>query len=195
MVAIAIAGIIAGIVALSIQTLYGTDELYEARGNLPPEELTFETDIEQVILIVVYTNVYYDPVIIDYSVYRMPGRELVKESTMVIDEQDQTSDRAPGLIAYQIEAIDLGGTGRYNITLEVIDDNGRSSYVVQVRDMPLPQAFWDDLKWTMAGVFVVMLVLTIAVYYTHRKRTETYIPLVPFMMADVVLGVAVLLLV
>jgi hypothetical protein len=193
MVAIALAGIIIGASGIAILVIFDSDELFEARGDLPPEELSFETGTEEILLLVAYTNAYYDPVIIDYSVYRMPDRELVKESTMIIDEKDQASDRAPGLIAVQYVIIDLEKTGRYNITMETFDDNGRSNYIVQVREMPMPLEFWDVLKWTMIVVLVVFLVLTVAIYYTHRKHTEIYIPLVPFVLADVTLAVATLL--
>ena len=152
-------------------------------------EFTFETETEQVMLIVVYSTRDPEPVFVDYSVYRMPAREMVTERTMMIDENDQTNKDSPVFFAYEYETIDLGSPGRYNITLEVMNDPGGSNYTLMVMDMPLSEDFWEVFYWTLIGVFVAMLVLTIAVYSIHRRRTGIYIPLVPFVLTDCFLAV------
>ncbi len=188
MVAIAVAGIFVGASALVIQAIWRSDIIYETIGELPQEEFTFETDTEQVMLIVLYSTRDPEPVFMDYTVYRMPAREMVTERTMMIDENDQTNKDSPVFFAYEYETIDLGRPGRYNITLEVINEPDSSSYTLMVMDMPLSQDFWEKFTWTLVGVFVAMLVLTIAVYFTHRRRKEPYIPLVPFVLTDCVLA-------
>ncbi len=194
MVAIAVAGIFVGASALVIQAIWASDIIYETIGELPQEEFTFETDTEQVMLIVLYSTRDPEPVFMDYTVYRMPAREMVTERTMMIDENDQTNKDSPVFFAYEYETIDLGRPGRYNITLEVINEPDSSNYTLIVMDMPLSQDFWEKFTWTLVGVFVAMLVLTIAVYYTHRRRTDTYIPLVPFIATDCVLVVTLFVL-
>ncbi|MCK4968921.1 MAG: hypothetical protein KAS77_00275, partial [Thermoplasmata archaeon] len=183
-----VAGIVVGASALVIDAIWDADVILEAEGDLQLEEFTFETDTEQVMLIVVYSTRDPEPVFMDYTVYRMPAREMVTERTMMIDENDQTSKNSLVFFAYEYETIDLERPGRYNITLEVINEPDSSSYTLMVMDMPLSEDFWEKFTWTLVGVFVAMLVLTIAVYFTHRRRTEPYIPLVPFIVTDCVLA-------
>ena len=189
MVAIAVAGILVGAGALVINAIWDYDVIYEADGELPMEEFTFETETEKVMLIVLYNKRDPEPIFMDYSLYRMPAREIVTEKTMMINELDQGNKNSPVYFTYDYETIDLGSPGRYNITLEVMNDPDGSNYKLMVMDMPLSEDFWEVLYWTLIGVFVAMLVLTIAVYSFHRRRTGIYIPLVPFVLTDCFLAV------
>jgi hypothetical protein len=189
MVAIAVAGMIVGVTAIVIHAIWDLEVILEAEGDPQLEEFTFETDTETVMLVVYYSNSDPAPIFIDCFIYRMPAREMVFEKTLMIDRTDQVSENQPFYLIFEYETIDLGSPGRYNITMEVMNDPDSSSYILMVMDIPLSEDFWDVLYWTLIGVFVAMLVLTIAVYSIHRRRTGIYIPLVPFVLTDCFLAV------